>query len=261
MGRAIPLMLTPCSTPAQQPLIVAHRGASRDAPENTLAAFRLAWDQGADAIEGDFRLTRDNEIVCVHDEDTERVAPGTNLVVADSTLAALRELDVGASAGEQFAGERIPTLAEVLAIVPPGKKIYLEVKCGPEIVPRLCETITQSALPPDQVVVIAFDEAVIRAFKAACAGSKTYWLCVFAKDKAGHVVPTLETVLEILAQSNADGLDSEYHVPVSIVTGVREQGYEWHVWTVNDLEAARQLRDRGAQSITTDVPGLMKRGL
>lgn len=75
-------------------LIVAHRGASYDAPENTLAAFRLAFEKDADGIEGDFYLTSDNRIVCIHDSDTERVA-GKKLIVAKSTLAELKQLDVG----------------------------------------------------------------------------------------------------------------------------------------------------------------------
>ena len=80
----------------QGQLIVAHRGASHDAPENTLAAFRLAWEKDADAIEGDFYLTRDQQIVCLHDETTERTAPGqTCLQVAESTREQLRTLDVG----------------------------------------------------------------------------------------------------------------------------------------------------------------------
>ena len=66
--------------------LIAHRGASHDAPENTLAAFRLAWEQGADGIEGDFRLSRDGEIICLHDATTRRTA-GIDLVVADATLA------------------------------------------------------------------------------------------------------------------------------------------------------------------------------
>ena len=69
---------------AEEPLIVAHRGASRDAPSNTIPAFQLAWKQGADAIEGDFHLSKDGEIVCFHDADTKRVA-GTQLVVRQST--------------------------------------------------------------------------------------------------------------------------------------------------------------------------------
>jgi glycerophosphoryl diester phosphodiesterase len=78
-----------------EPFIVAHRGASADAPENTLPAFELAWKQGADAIEGDFHLTRDGKIVCIHDYDTQRVS-GSKRVVKDSTLDELRALDAGA---------------------------------------------------------------------------------------------------------------------------------------------------------------------
>ncbi|MFM1902441.1 MAG: hypothetical protein RLZZ440_341, partial [Planctomycetota bacterium] len=93
--RTLPLMFAlflPLAAQAQ--LITAHRGASYDAPENTLAAFRLAWEQGADAIEADFRLTSDGQIVCVHDADTERVA-GVRHVVAETPLAELRALDAG----------------------------------------------------------------------------------------------------------------------------------------------------------------------
>ncbi len=103
---------------AQQ--VIAHRGASFNAPENTLAAFRLAWQQGADGIEGDFYLTDDGEIVCLHDSDTGRTGD-RKLSVGQSTLEQLRTVDVGISKGEKFRGERIPTLAEVLAVVPAGQ--------------------------------------------------------------------------------------------------------------------------------------------
>src|SRR6516165_6861811 len=83
--------------------IVGHRGASHDAPENTLAAVRLAWEQGADAAEFDVRLTRDHRVVAIHDTDTGRTAGGANRVVAESTLAELRSIDVGRWKGETYA--------------------------------------------------------------------------------------------------------------------------------------------------------------
>ena len=88
-------LLTSMPVMAGEPFLVAHRGASADAPENTIPAFQLAWEQGADAIEGDFHLTADGHIVCIHDEDTQKVA-GKKLIVPESTLADLRKLDVGA---------------------------------------------------------------------------------------------------------------------------------------------------------------------
>src|SRR5262245_44104514 len=85
--------------------IVAHRGASHAAPENTLPAVRLAFEEGADFVEGDYWLTRDEQIVCLHDEDTRRTAPKQpNRRVQESTLAELRSLDVGAWKDGKFAG-------------------------------------------------------------------------------------------------------------------------------------------------------------
>ncbi len=87
--------------------LIAHRGASHEAPENTVAAFRRAFDEGADGIEGDFRLTADGELVCLHDATTRRTA-GVDLAVATATLATLRTLDVGAWRGEEWAGNGSP---------------------------------------------------------------------------------------------------------------------------------------------------------
>ncbi|MEM7392442.1 MAG: glycerophosphodiester phosphodiesterase family protein [Verrucomicrobiota bacterium] len=115
MKHRIPMLLLwlfPISSFPADPIVVAHRGASKDAPENTLPAFNLAWEQGADAIEGDFHLTADDKIVCIHDRDTEEVA-SVKKIVRQSTLAELKRLDVGSWKGKQWADTRIPTLAEV----------------------------------------------------------------------------------------------------------------------------------------------------
>ena len=114
---------------ASNPMIVAHRGSSHEAPENTLAAFKLAWEQGADAVEGDFLLTKDNQIVCFHDKDTKRLT-GQKLVVAQTSFANLQKLDVGKWKNEKFRGTRMPLIGDVFATIPQGKKIFVEVKCG-----------------------------------------------------------------------------------------------------------------------------------
>jgi glycerophosphoryl diester phosphodiesterase len=111
------------------PLITAHRGASHDAPENTLAALRLGFEQGADAGECDVRLTSDGRVVLLHDEGTHRVA-ACNLVAARHSLESLRRADVGAWKGPRYAGERIPTLEEALAVVPAGRRLLVEIKFG-----------------------------------------------------------------------------------------------------------------------------------
>ena len=236
---------------------MAHRGASQDAPQNTIPAFKLAWGQGADAIEGDFQLTKDGHVVCIHDKDTNKVA-NANLVVSDSTLAELRQVDVGVRKRKAFEGTRIPTIAEVFATIPKQKKIYIEVKCGPEIIPALQREIDHSGLTNDQVVVISFNQAVIREFKAKAPQQQAFWLCSFRKNEAGVMGPPLQQVLTTLKRIQADGLSSNIDVPHAVIEAVQQQGYEWHVWTINDLEKARRMTALGAKSITTDVPSLLK---
>src|SRR4029453_13086438 len=106
--------MQPCTRGAPRadgrPLVLGHRGASADAPENTLAAFRLARAQGADGVELDVRRCATGEVVVIHDGDARRTA-GAPLRIAEAPLAALRALDAGAWKGERFRGERIPLLA------------------------------------------------------------------------------------------------------------------------------------------------------
>src|SRR5262245_12288077 len=109
------------------PVIVAHRGASADAPENTVAAFKLGFEQGADYAETDLRLSKDGQIVLIHDDNTKRTA-GLDKKVREQTLEELRRLDAGSFKGEKWKGEPIPTLEEGLATVPKGKGIFLELK-------------------------------------------------------------------------------------------------------------------------------------
>lgn len=243
--------------------IVAHRGASRDAPENTLAAFRLAWDRNADAIEGDFRLTADRQIVCIHDRDTGRVAR-QKLVVSDSTLAQLTAVDVGRWKGRRWAGERIPTLSQVLQTVPRGKRILIEIKCGPEIVPVLKSELDSrwSGIEP---VIISFDQEVIFHCKRQLPQIKAYWLARFQRNKAtGMWEPGIDHILATLKRIGADGLDCQAEPAActpQLIGRVRQAGGEFHCWTVNDPDLALTFSERGVDSITTDRPRYLRRHL
>lgn len=165
---------------SKMPPIVAHRGASVAAPENTIPAFELAWERGADAIELDCHLTADGHIVCIHDKDTKKVAD-KKLVIKTSKLDELRNLDVGSWLDEKFSGTTIPTLTEAMATVPSDKKIYIEVKCNAAIVPKLFQDIKQSQLNKDQIVIISFDAEVIRQVELTDPLLKTYWLTSIKK--------------------------------------------------------------------------------
>ena len=255
---ALAVLLSAALVYGAEPTIVAHRGASKDAPENTLPAFELAFKQGADAIEGDFHLTKDGHVVCIHDRDTKRVAK-VSLNVSRSTLAELRALDVGIRKGEPFKGTRIPTIAEVFAAIPAKKKIFIEIKCGEEIIPPLLAEIKKSGLENEQIVVICFKAAVLKALKAKAPELKVSWLCnIKGNRKSGKASPALEDVLKNLKDIKATGLSSGRGIPKEYIESIEKHGYEWHVWTVNDEKTARNMKALGVKSITTDVPGRMR---
>jgi glycerophosphoryl diester phosphodiesterase len=244
--------------------IIAHRGASADAPENTLAAFRLAWEQGADGIEGDFRLTADGRIVCSHDEDTERVA-GVRKVVARTRFDDLRALDVGGWKGERWRGERIPSLAEVLAIVPGGKQAFLEFKTGPEIVGPLANELASAAIASLQIVLMSFDADVVRTCKQRLPEIKALWLADYKQQPDGGWAPTVDEVIATIRDVGADGLGSENRpklVNGEFVGRLRAAGIdEIYIWTVDESHQARNYQRLGVTSITTNHPGLLRRAL
>jgi len=136
--------------------IVAHRGASADAPENSLTSMELAWEQKADAIELDLWLSRDGKLIVFHDADTKRIGQ-LNRKISDYTLEEVQQVDIGAWKGPQFVGERIPTLESILATVPQGKRAFLEIKCGPEIVPEFMRVLKASGRAASQLAVISFN--------------------------------------------------------------------------------------------------------
>ena len=245
-----------------EPFIVAHRGASGEAPENTLKAFLLAWEQGADAIEGDFHLTRDERIVCFHDRTTKKLT-GKDLTINKSTLAELQTLDAGSWKGKDFAGTRIPTIEQVLDCVPPGKQIFIEVKCGPEIIPALIKAVKQSGLTNDQVVVISFQKNVVKALKKQVPDWTVNWLYSFDARASHDPDKKLPHLLATLAEIKANGLGSSSHPGLSKghLDSLNRKGFQHHVWTVNDPATAQRFITMGCRSITTDYPGALRKGL
>ena len=246
--------------------IIAHRGASADAPENTLAAFRLAWAQGADGIEGDFCLSADRQIVCIHDADTLRVA-GQKHVVKDTCFADLQALDVGGWKGERWLGERIPSLEDVLAAVPAGKKIVLELKAGPEIVAPLAENLKRSAHAGENILLISLVDATVAECKRRLPPIKCHWLSGYEKCTGGAGgthgwTPTADDVIATIRRLGADGFGSEAKPEIfdeAFVRRLRAAGInEFHVWTVDEGAVGRFYERLGAWGITTNRPGFLR---
>jgi len=243
-----------------QPLLIAHRGASHEAPENTQAAFDLAWQQGADGIEADFRLTRDGQVVCLHDASTGRTA-GVDMPVAGASLDRLRRLDVGGWKGVRWQGQRIPTLEELLARLPAGKMFLIELKCGPEIIAPLGEIIAAAAVPLQQLRLLAFDPLLVAGVKKAlpelrvCLNLDYRWSL-----RTRSWSPSLAEVMEALEQSGSDGLSSRAHAMLDgqMVAGLRSRGKEVHVWTVDSVRSACRYSELGVDSIMTNRPGWLR---
>jgi glycerophosphoryl diester phosphodiesterase len=245
-------------------LIIGHRGASHDAPENSLSAFKLAFDQGADAFEADFYLTCDCKIACFHDKDTKRIS-GTKLSITRTPLARLQQLDIGNWKSEQWKGERMPTMREALAAVPKGKKIFIELKSSCEIVCPMMKEIERSSLDPEQIVIISFHAEAIAKCKRELPHIKALWLCGYKKGKEGHFQPGVEEVAATLTRIHADGFNSEAnrkHFNKKFIARLRELGHEeFSVWTVDDPKVARFYQKLGAWAITTNRPGWLREKL
>jgi glycerophosphoryl diester phosphodiesterase len=241
-------------------LVIGHRGASFAAPENTLAAFRLAFEQGADGIEADFRLTADGEIVCLHDDGTGRTA-GVNLPVAEASWEELRRLEVGGWKGEAWRGERIPSLREVLALLPAGKRLFIELKSGPEIVPFLAAVLGESRVEPERIRLLSFSADLIRTLKERLPGYRSCWLSEYRWRGGWHPAP--QQLLETLRECRADGLASQARriLGRSLVAALRREALEIHVWTVDAAPEARRLAGLGVDSIMTNRPDWIGRSL
>lgn len=261
---------TPVATADTQPthegrvLTIAHRGASADAPENTLAAVRRAVTVGADMVEVDVQRTRDGALVVLHDttlertSDVRRALPGrAPWRLADLTLDEVRRLDAGCWKSPVFAGERVPTLDEVIAeLAGTGVGLLLELKAPhlyPGIVPELAATVLaagRSATPPGPVVVQSFDIPAMKELKTQVPSVPVGLLGAPARAN----LPALATW--------ADQVNPR-HLPLdqAYVDQVHALGMGCHVWTVNHTPAFRRALRLGVDGIITNRPRLLGRVL
>ena len=264
------LYLTFIANGFSKPLIIAHRGASGEAPENTMDAFKLAWELGADGIEGDFHLTRDGHIVAIHDKDTNKVTKGRNkLNVKKSSLKELQVLDVGSWKNEKYSKARIPTLEDVIDSLPEGKKFFIEIKCGTEIMKPLIKVIDLKVKErpnlKTNICFISFDKDVIKSCRTQWPDIEANYLESYKKIKGiSKWAPNENEVFRLLKLSLASGIGTQANKEVlnpKFIKRLRLNQLSFHCWTINDVETARHFRDLGVDSITTDFPKRIRDGL
>lgn len=237
-------------------IIVAHRGAPAQAPENTMEAFRLGVEAGADAIELDVHLTADGQLAVIHDETLERTTDRTGRV-AELTMDQVREADAGATftrpddSGFPFAerGLTVPTLPEVLAWLPAGVGLVIEIKAR-AAADAVVEAVQSHPVRDGRLAVISFDEAAIERVRDLDPGIKTGYLLVPSQPVEPALVWATEHGHAGVHPWEGDlGMD-----PLPLLAQANAFGREIGCYVVNDPERMKHLAACGIWGFVTDVP-------
>lgn len=248
---------------SEKPLIIAHRGASAFAPENTFAAFRRAIADGADGIELDVRLSKDGVPVVFHDATLQRLA-GIERRAADLTAAELREIEVGSwfnrafpgRADDKFASEKIPLSAELFEFLADFKNlIYVELKSEDSttaaLAEQVCGLIRRTNLAPN-IIVKSFNLEAVKTIKRLAPELR----------RAALFEPTMRTVLRkkkcILDEARkcgADEISIHYSLATkSFVRRAREENFSTVIWTADKPVWVGRAFDYGISAIITNDP-------
>jgi len=230
----------------QQVLVIAHRGASAAAPENTLAAFRLGADLGADFVELDVQESEDGEVVVVHDSDLMKVG-GSPLKIWEAPAAALRAVDIGSRKGPQFAGERVPTLAEVFALFKGRVRVVVELKSyghSQRLEERVVEIVEAAGVANDTIFMSLDHDMVFRLKQL-----RPSWRVGVLVAKA----------IGDLTSLGADFLAVEASLATrAFVQRAHRAGQKVYVWTVNDPAWMLASMANGVDGLITDRPDVAR---
>ena len=242
----------------RKPLNIAHQGASADAPGNTLAAFRLALEMGADGFELDIMLSTDGYLVVIHDDTVDRTTDGRG-PVRQKTLAELKALDAGVRFGARFAGERIPTLQEVFDLVA-GNRAFVNVE-----------------LKADSLKSDGLEEKLVALIRRYDLGERLLISSFnpFALWRVRRLTPDLPLAL-LYAENMPVHLRNRWFAflsrPEALNPGLRmatqehvrwakSKGYRLYVWTVDEEPEMRRLIALGVDGIMTNKPDLLRQVL
>jgi glycerophosphoryl diester phosphodiesterase len=280
----IALLLTACGTtptpaPAAIPgspspqatlpdvLVVAHRGGAALAPENTLAAFGNALKIGVDMVECDVHLSKDGELVVMHDPDLARTTNGAGQI-SGLTLAELKKLNAAAKFGNGgWPEQQIPTLDELLDLVKGKVGIQIEIKTTagnaryPGIEKKVADLLNAKGMP-DKAIVISFDFPTLKDIKAIDPRIKTGAL-VNAQWMTAHITQSPEQILDEVTQATS----ADYFMPTAgavsepLVRATHAKGLKMGVWTVDTTSDMLRLAGFGVDAITSNKPDELKRTL
>lgn len=233
-------------------LFISHRGESYDAPENTLKAFRLAWQRNTDGIELDIHMTADEKIVCIHNADIK--VGNKKLMIAKETYKTLCQIDVGMD-------ERIPLLSEVLAESPVGKQIYIEIKTGPEILTALEKLIKRFPTKIKDLRIISFNANSLKDAKKIFPDITMYVLSkVRFNSKKNSFAPDAEKLIALQKETRAEhfALQACNEINECFLTTLRENNSKIVVWTIDDIAQANKFKSLGVDAIISNRAAYLK---
>ncbi|GAB2551752.1 glycerophosphodiester phosphodiesterase [Rufibacter soli] len=248
---------------ARQVTVIAHRGASGLAPENTLAAVKKALETSADLIEIDIHLSKDGEVVVIHDATVDRTTTGAGRV-GDLTLKELKALDAGIKHDSSFAGERIPTLGQVLRAVKGKKKLLIELKKGEEDYYEGLEEKTLQLIRDNRAeewcVLQSFYDPILERIWKADFVIPTHKLII-------GKIPFLPIFIDHELKFGSFDRYSEvaainvhrYFASKAFIKSLHNQGFKTFIWTEDKPKNIQRLFQMGADGVMTNHPELIER--
>jgi glycerophosphoryl diester phosphodiesterase len=238
--------------------IIGHRGSSRLAPENTLASLKLGWRETT-TCELDIHPTLDGRLLVIHDASAKRTT-GTDFAVAKHTLHELQRLDAGSWKGPRWKGEKLPSLKEAIAAIPAGKRLLIEIKAGPEVIPELARVIRASG-KGKQLLLHSFSYPACVAARKAFPDIPVYLLIAFERDPLIRAWwPSLDKAILKAKTARLAGINvnDAALLQAAAIQKIHMAGLKVHVWTVDRVSDAKRLLDRGVDGLITNRPGWLK---
>lgn len=237
------------------PQFVAHRGASWDAPENTISAIQLAWEQGTKIVEVDVRLTKDKHLVLFHDSNVNRFSDAVKFI-KELNLSSLRELDVGSHKGSKWKGEKIPTLDEAFKTAPSDGAFLLDIKEGLDILEPLKISIQKSGLRIDQIKLMSPNINLIKKVREMFPEMVIYKLEFLTNLNGKYSAQKLnELKIDTISVRKVRGINKNF------VKSIQNAGIKLFVWTINSPVEAEDLAKAGVDGIISDRPEFLKKYL
>lgn len=234
---------------------ISHRGESADAPENTLPAFKLAFERDTDGFETDIHLTADKVLVCCHDSDTWRTCQGVSCIIEKTNWAELQKLDASYSKLD-YGPTGIPLFSESLKYLGKGKSYFVEIKENdPEVMDVMLREVDAAGIDRKQIVMISFHADVVRAYKAKYPEMESLWLSSCGAADGRSIEEKCDEAIKVAKEIKADGLDLFIPPPdisKELVQRIHNAGLKLAVWTVDQCTSAKAWAEAGVDAITSN---------